>query len=239
MAEAAGWAIKELSIHSLIRGWPSSVFLRCFSRVLSIHSLIRGWPSRIACTISVLNLSIHSLIRGWPCSGWTCHCNEASFNSQPHTRLTLISSALALHICPFNSQPHTRLTSFGRTYIESRLLSIHSLRWGWPRLWPECPPVPHLSIHSLRWGWPLITKLALRHIRLSIHSLRWGWPAFRFPDSPQTYSFNSQPQMRLTVTAGRNYLIIISFNSQPQMRLTVGSSSGGIEACFFQFTASD
>ena len=91
---------QSISIHSLIRGWPSgcptlynSVLLfnsqphtrltgyrlgvDCriafqFARgYLSIHSLIRGWPKFRSFTLIQSSLSIHSLIRGWPCF-WHC-----------------------------------------------------------------------------------------------------------------------------------------------------------------------
>ena len=55
---------------------------------LSIHSLIRGWPKKGSGKTTLICLSIHSLIRGWPSKPTLQHYTTCPFNSQPHTRLT-------------------------------------------------------------------------------------------------------------------------------------------------------
>ena len=194
--------------------------LHCSNQILhdlSIHSLRWGWPPFFKEMLQIHDLSIHSLRWGWP-------------------------------------KRKSSRTSGGR-------LSIHSLRWGWP-FWPAACLQGAISFNSqpqMRltefansnyFSWDIFqftasdeadpgsSDVRLRVYDLSIHSLRWGWPsrpAYKTGES----SFNSQPQMRLTVFLALQSYLQCSFNSQPQMRLTCGSIFNTCNDWYFQFTASD
>ena len=127
--------------------------------------------------LTISNLSIHSLIRGWP-DNWNYTVEGlTTFNSQPHTRLTMIWLCLMSPVTSFNSQPHTRLTisfhAFTKIFFD---LSIHSLIRGWPRF---CIPVPYTlpfqftaSYEADQYGFLIFLLSEV----LSIHSLIRGWP---------------------------------------------------------------
>ena len=187
----------NLSIHSLIWGWPEPHFYSHRRFGLSIHSLIWGWPYIRSDLEWKYYLSIHSLIWGWPWYLLTLrnllifqftasyeadrHLTRkrmliSSFNSQPHMRLTTTWPNYVLSWRSFNSQPHMRLTASDIFNRQKDYLSIHSLIWGWPLpIFTENANM-RLSIHSLIWGWPQDCHEWMHYADLSIHSLIWGWP---------------------------------------------------------------
>ena len=120
----------------------------------------------------------------------------------------------------FNSQPHTRLTFWAEIPRVIFHLSIHSLIRGWPISRRVTHPHWHLSIHSLIRGWPFPISASCKSWSLSIHSLIRGWPLFGVFLQVMNYPFNSQPHTRLTVWRSVSFIIWIPFNSQPHTRLT-------------------
>ena len=110
-------------------------------------------------------------------------------------------------------------------------------------------------------GWPRTWNTWHIEIYLSIHSLMRSWPPLVFYYQKLLNTFNSQPQMRLTLwttsmrtirlkpfnsqpharlTGSYSYTITkqISFNSQPHTRLTQAHDSFLLHPHVFQFTAS-
>ena len=122
-----------LSIHSLIRGWPNIRKQGTAPERLSIHSLIRGWPTAPFAIDTPIYLSIHSLIRGWPMLSLTDGRKVSSFNSQPHTRLTIWKTTRLFHlqIFQFTASYEADHKDFFST-VNAQDLSIHSLIRGWP-----------------------------------------------------------------------------------------------------------
>ena len=125
--------ILNLSIHSLIRGWPClhhrlsdtakpfnsqphTRLTRSCSDRRNVSGTFNSQPHtgltnffKVTFYFSCI-LSIHSLIRGWPYCPGRRSTMPMPFNSQPHTRLTMPHREQKPPVRSFNSQPHTRLT---------------------------------------------------------------------------------------------------------------------------------
>ena len=121
---------------------------------LSIHSLIRGWPVSVLFSAETLFFQFTASYEADRLGHSVQQHRYKSFNSQPHTRLTLRKQSQESCLSPFNSQPHTRLTCTGVLSGICSSLSIHSLIRGWPFLIYKRSLLIYLSIHSLIRGWP-------------------------------------------------------------------------------------
>ena len=185
-------------------------------QILSIHSLIRGWPEHGSCALLEHHLSIHSLIRGWPTPTKRTPAPIKSFNSQPHTRLTLPDYRNTFRPKSF------QFTASYEADPQSHFLQHFSHSFN---------SQPHTRLTAVVNPWTLL-------LDLSIHSLIRGWPAFCVSYSPKTYSFNSQPHTRLTIVSHTDIYNVSSFNSQPHTRLTMLISMLATIRIVFQFTAS-
>ena len=57
---------KNVSIHRLLRAWPATTFNQPYTLYVSIHRLLRAWPTITDDEIKELTVSIHRLLRAWP-----------------------------------------------------------------------------------------------------------------------------------------------------------------------------
>ena len=111
IAPSSEYEKQNLSIHSLMRGWPTSRQNRRIIAILSIHSLMRGWPWLDFTVLDNGYLSIHSLMRGWP---------RTSARTSGYENLSIHSLMRG-----WPTPPEFNTNAF--------ILSIHSLIRGWPR----------------------------------------------------------------------------------------------------------
>ena len=57
---------KTVSIHRLLRAWPSRKIIKCYPGKVSIHRLLRAWPNWKYNWKQRTWVSIHRLLRAWP-----------------------------------------------------------------------------------------------------------------------------------------------------------------------------